>query len=50
MKGQSGAIKKTQMIILSASHSGVITRQVHHYTTPSLRIGISYRDKTKTKN
>ena len=42
--------KKTQMIILSAIHSGVITRQVHHYTTPSLRIGISYRDKTKTKN
>jgi hypothetical protein len=27
--------KKTQLIILSACHSCVVTRKVHHYTTSS---------------
>jgi hypothetical protein len=39
--------KKTQLIILSACHSCEIIRKVHHHTTSSRRIRISYRDLFK---
>ncbi len=42
--------KKTQLKNLRACHSSIVTCYMHHHTTPSLWIGISYHDKTKTKN
>jgi hypothetical protein len=33
--------KKTQMIILSACHSCIVTCKVHHHTTSSLGIRVS---------